>query len=356
MGMAGASLAGCVDRLVASDEPEPSGTPVVGGRNDDFEFLHHEPELANDYEAYADNAVSGGVPQDGIPSIDDPVFEAAAYGDANMDPGDPVFGLTLEGEARAYPQYILVRHEIVNDDIGGYGVAVTYCPLTGTAIGFERGEDEFGVSGMLVNSNLIMYDHSSESWWPQVLGTLVKGDDDEEVEGTKLGEVRVTWTTWERWRDTYPQTRVLSEDTGDAFSYTRDPYGGYNPKSGYYSSSDLMFGVMHEDDRHHPKEVVIGARSRDGAVAFTKERLRDQHLLETTVGAVPYLAAYHEGLDAAWVYRNPEDKSFTVTDLGYEGPDGTVYEADALPLEEINAFDAMWFAWVAFYPNTVVVD
>ena len=350
-------LAGCLDAFTRGTEPVPEGEPAVGvdpPADRAGPFAYHDVTLSREYGTFADNAVSGGVSKDGIPSIDQPQFADADDGDRRLADGDPVFGVVLDGQARAYPQYILVRHEIVNDELAGHNVAVTYCPLTGTALGFRRGPDEFGVSGMLVNSNLIMYDRGSESWWPQVLGTLVRGND-ERFLGRRLGEFRVVWTTWNRWRTAYPGTDVLTEDTGEPYGYVTDPYGSYNPPRRYYKNRRLLFDVLHEDDRFHRKEVFIGARSRDGTVAFRKDRLRENHLLETTVGGVPYLAAYHHDLDSAWVYRNPDERTVTARNGGYEGPDGREYAADELPLESVTAFDAMWFAWAAFYPNTEVV-
>lgn len=298
------------------------------------------------------DAVNGGVPKDGIPSIDNPSHGSVSDGDGILDPGDPVFGVVRDGQARAYPQHILVYHEIVNDTIAGEGVAVTYCPLTGTAMGFERGDVEFGVSGMLVNSNLIMYDRETDSWYPQMAGLGVKGP----LKGWALSEFRVTWTTWERWKTVHPDTQVLTEDTGHARNYSRDPYGSYNPKRSYYKDDTTLFSPRFESDEYHPKRIFIGARSRDGTVAFLKDSLRETPLLETTVGDVPYLAAYHPGLDSAWVYRNPDDKSFTATDGGYEGPDGSVHAPDQLPLESVTAFDTFWFPWYGFFPETGIVE
>ncbi len=352
-----AGLAGCLGALTGTNGPEPSGTPAVGvaDPSDVSEpFFYNDSELSRSYDTFADNAVSGGVPKDGIPSIDDPSFEGAGGGDQRLAPGDPVFGVVVDGEARAYPQYILVHHEIVNDTLAGQNIAVTYCPLTGTTLGFDRGNDTFGVSGKLVNSNLIMYDRGSESWWSQVLGSLIRGDS-EELLGRTLVELRVIWTTWGRWRSVYPETTVLTEDTGEPINYARDPYGSYNPPERYYKRDRIMFEPMVEDDRFHPKEVFIGARTSDGKVAFRKQRLREKKLLETRVGDVSYLGAYHPELDSAWVYRNPDERSFSTVDNQYEGPDGQRYAADELPLEVVNAFDAMWFAWASFYPETVVV-
>ncbi len=363
-------LAGCVDALTGSesdardaaldgvDEEDSSESPETAEDSplaDDEETslpVRESPmSLPYDLGALEADAISGGVPKDGIPSIDDPVFDDVSYGDDSLDPEDPVFGVEIDGVARAYPQYILVFHEIVNDSIDDRGIAVTYCPLTGTAIGFDRGDVEFGVSGMLVNSNLIMYDRATDSWWPQIHPTSPLG----EMENWALNEFRVTWTTWERWKEVHPETQVLTEDTGSARNYGSDPYGEYNPDGGYYTDSNTMFAPRNESDEFHPKEVFIGARGRDGAVAFNKDTLREERLLEASVGETPYLAAYHEQLDSAWVYRNADNHSFEATEEGYEGPNGEVYAADEIPIESINAFDSFWFPWYGFYPNTEVV-
>lgn len=336
-----------------NDEKAEGETPSPETQDVDVGMPLQEPTTALTYEigALEADAVSGGVPKDGIPSVDDPTFESASDGDGRLDPEDPVFGVVRDGVARAYPQYILVFHEIVNDTIAGENVAVTYCPLTGTALGFERGDVEFGVSGMLVNSNLIMYDRETDSWWPQMHPVSPKG----ELTGWRLSEFRVTWTTWERWTETYPDTQVLTEDTGAVRNYGSDPYGSYNPDTGYYTQNSTLFPPRNESDDFHPKEVFIGARSEDGAVAFNKNTLRDQPLLEATLDGTQYLAAYHDGLDSAWVYRNTEETSFDVTEEGYEGPEGTVYGADELPLEPVDAYDTMWFPWFGYYPETYVV-
>jgi hypothetical protein len=332
-------------------EPETETVDPKSATNE-YGLPLREPTVPLDYElsTFEENAVNGGPGKDGIPSIDDPSFGDVSAGNEMLNPGDPVFGIELDGEIKAYPQHILALHEIVNDTVGGTNIAATYCPLTGTAIGFERGDVEFGVSGMLVNNNLIMYDRATDSWWPQILGTGVTSD----LRGQSLVERRMVWTTWKRWRETHPDTTVLTEDTGYARNYDRDPYGSYNPRSGYYENDRNMFSNLNEDDRYQTKEVFIGARSGDGAVAVHKDHLRETHLVETTVGDVPYLATYDPAVDTGYVYRNPEGTSFGGSDGEYEGPDGS-YSAADLPLNRVHAFDAMWFAWAAFYPNTVVV-
>lgn len=378
-GVAGiAGLAGCVgDSGVlspggsgAGGEPTDTGTADGGttGReptddgttapNDTGALPASDPPVAEDRLPIADdfgelraNVQSGGPPKDGIPSIDDPKFVGTAKGDEFLDPGDVVFGVAGDDDVKAYPQPILVWHEIVNDAIDGDPVSVTYCPLTGTAMGFDRGETEFGVSGNLLNNNLVMYDRNTDSRWPQILATAIRGG----FEGRSLREFRVVWTTWEQWKTLHPDTVVLSERTGSARNYDRDPYGRYNPKRGYYNSTKTLFANLNEDDRYKPKTVVIGARVPAGAIAFHKEALAEADVLDGTIDGVTYTAVYDGRLDTAYVYRNPDDVTVSL-DGETAIVDGEAYDPDALPLEHVHAFDAMWFAWVGFYPDTVVVE
>jgi len=321
---AGAGVSGCLgDGTAQGTDPSGGGGDVGAGGNEDGtgpptkDLASPLDESPEDFESAATDVLR----KDGIPSIDDPNFDDGK----DVEDGDPVFGVETNGEARAYPQDVLAQHEIANDTVGGRNVAVTYCPLTGTAIGYERGGTTFGVSGDLVNSNLIMYDRATETRYPQILGVGTEG----ELEGRSLQEFEVTWTTWGRWRNEHPDSPVMSRDSTDrpGLQYDRDPYGSYNPKGGYYSSDSLSFSVMNRDDRYHPKKVFMAARDADEAVAFDKDRLRDEGELSVETENGEYVAAYEEPLDTASIER-----------------DG----------ELLTTFDAMWFAWAAFYPDTHV--
>jgi hypothetical protein len=298
-------------------------------------------------EDYASAMMSGGPGKDGIPSIDRPKFWDAGRADDYLDGGDVVFGLVENGVARAYPQRILVWHEIVNDTIGGLGLAVTYCPLTGTAIAFERGGTEFGVSGRLVNSNLVMYDRATDTWFPQVLAIGIRGPHT----GSALVDRPIVWTTWQRWRDAHPDTEVLSTDTGFARNYNRDPYGAYNPRSGYYApDSATMFPLMNHDERFPPKSVVLGARTGDAAVAVPLDTLREAGRLELEAEGEIFTALFDAALDTGYVFRGRTDAQAAVDSFGPRGVTWSGGEA----LEPVNSFEAMWFAWSAFYPETTV--
>jgi len=303
--------------------------------------------LAFSLETIANGAMSGGPGKDGIPAIDEPRFVGAEAAAELLSPSDVVFGVARGGEARAYPQSILVWHEIVNDRIGGENVGITYCPLTGTAIGYLRGETTFGVSGDLVNNNLIMYDRATDSRWPQILGTAVEGP----LEGRHLQRIRVIWTTWERWRREHPDTRVLSRDTGHMRNYGRDPYGDYTPRRGYYAGGDPMFPVLATDKRLEPKAVVFGVHSAGGAAAIGKDALRARKIMNGKAGVVPFVAVHDPRLDTAYVYRNPNGLEFEHRNGRYVR-DGTAYAPEELPLERMTTFDAFWFAWAGFFPNT----
>lgn len=307
--------------------------------------------LSDSLETYREARMSGGPGKDGIPSIDEPRFQSADAADDYLDDGDLVIGVYRNGEARAYPQRIVVWHEIVNDEIGGDPLAVTYCPLTGTALGFERNGTELGVSGKLMNSNLVMYDRATDTEYPQILAAGVEGP----LAGRGLEEVRVFWTDWQSWRERHPDTRVLTTDTGYMRNYHKDPYGRYNPTSGYYAeNSRRMFPVLHEDGQYPPKREVLGFRDREQAVAIDKLHLREAGVLRHSGPGGDYLILHDSGLDTGWVFRggagldiDPAQIEFTAEGPQFEGRES---------LTLVNAFEAMWFAWAAFYPDTEVID
>lgn len=359
----GGSLAGCLEGLTAGGGERgsggaagtrESGSTTDGGRRvEGVPLAESQLPVEYEFEELRDEVRDGGPPKDGIPSIDEPTFWDAEEADGELDDRDVVFGLVRNGEVKAYPQKILAQHEIVNDLAGDEAVSVTYCPLTGTAMGFRRGETTFGVSGDLVNNNLIMYDRETDSRWPQVLGTAISG----EFEGESLQEFRLVWTRWEEWKAVHPDTVVLSEDTGHARNYNNDPYGSYVPeRSGYYERESTLFPALRDDDTFPTKHVVVGTRTDEGRIAFEKEALREEGLLSGTVGGTEYLAVYEPDLDTAYVYRNPDGATIDYEDGQAIDDGGTAHAPDDLPNDGSYAFDAMWFAWVGFYPSTEVVQ
>jgi hypothetical protein len=294
------------------------------------------PAVSADEEKFfsllRENVASGGPPKDGIPAIEKPQYTSAAEADRWLAPDDVIFGVDHAGLLAAYPQRILVWHEIANETLGGERISITYCPLTGTAIGYKgkvtpETFSTFGVSGKLVNSNLIMYDRATDSQWPQILGKAIDGS----ARGTRLDEFPIVWTTWEKWKKKHPETKVLSQRTGFLRNYGRsgDPYGSYlRDDKGYYDSERLLFRPIFEDGQLHPKAVVVGVRDHAGnAAAILKDRLRQEKKTEIRLGEKTVVITYDPELDFH----------------------SAVIKETA---QWINAFDAMWFAWKGFYPDT----
>jgi len=341
LGILGVALAfGAFTVNVAASDPAISGLRTGDG---ELHIAHDPLVMQHRAEAFVANMMSGGPPPDGIPSIDDPRFVPAA--EADMDDGDKVIGLAWKGEVRAYPQHILVLHEIVNDEISGENIAVTYCPLTATAQAFETGTTTLGVSGRLVNSNLVMYDRDTGSIWPQIIATAVDG----ELRGDSLDEIDVVWTTWGQWQSLHPDTEVLSSRTGFARNYTRDPYGDYNPASGYYARSQIMFPVMHKDGHLPAKHMVAGARTTEHAAFFDLEALARDGLQETE----HFIGVFNRALGIARIYRSEGNGDFEWRKGEVLQRDtGETFAPDALPLAAVTPIEAFYFAWNAFYPDS----
>lgn len=270
----------------------------------------------------ADDIKHGGPPKDGIPAIDQPKF--IKPGEVHfLKASDRVLGIARNGVAKAYPVRILNWHEIVNDRFGNERIAVTFCPLCGTGMAYlaQLGERplSFGVSGLLYNSDVLLFDRQTDSLWSQLLSQAVSGP----LKGTRLTSVPLTHTTWADWRKRYPDTLVLSLDTGFERDYARDPYEGYaqNPV--------LMFPVKGESTRYHPKEQVIGVEMNGKFKAYPFVELgKNRGDVQDVVGGKKITIRY----DA-------------------EHRTGTVYDAAG---KEVPSVIAFWFAWYAFHNDTEV--
>src|SRR5918995_966449 len=246
-----------------------------------------------------DEIVSGGPPPDGIPPLDEPTFEDPSEV-AWLAAKEPVVAVEVKGDAVAYPLQILTWHEIVNNDVGGVPVAVTFCPLCNTAFAFERPVVDgkvttFGTSGKLYNSNLVMYDRATNSYWPQVLGQAVTGP----LTGTELERIPAQIVPWSEFRSAFPDARVLSRDTGFSRPYGENPYPGYddtdNPPFLFSGESDGRLAAV---------ERVLGVESRDDVVAFPYFRLEASasdgvSAVNAEVGSVPVVVLWQEGTVSA---------------------------------------------------------
>lgn len=352
------ALAGCLNSIGRIDDGtnpdgndkeshQDSGEPV-GPPTSETTLV-----LPDSTDALANSRISGGVRKDGIPSIDEPMFIEAARADEWLEGPEPVFGVSMNDVVKAYPQRVVVWHEIVNDRMGSDNIAVTYCPLTGTAQGFKRGDTEFGVSGQLINSNLVMYDRGTDSLWPQMLATAIAG----EFEGSVLQEFPVTWTTWDQWHNVYPDTLVLSDDTGYARNYDDDPYGSYAPRGGFYADDSLLFEPYSSIDTSEidHKDIVLGARWHDGALAVKKDQLAAEGVINIHSNDSQFVAVYDTALDTGYIYRNPDDHEVSL-DAGVASVNGDEYSPRDLPLDRVTRFDAFWFAWAGYYPDATVVN
>jgi len=301
----------------------------------------------------------GGPPKDGIPSIDNPVF--ANIRDSNfMSDSDTVIGLEINGEAKAYPLFILVWHEIVNDVIGGTPMSVTYCPLCYTNQVFERVIDgqvvEFGTSGKLYNSNLLMYDRLTESYWSQALGTAVKG----ELTGYKLNLIPFDVITWGDWKKLHPDTLVLTTDTGHIRSYATDPYGNY------YTEPRIMFPVEHNDDRLHLKEIIVGFHIGDIYKAYKQSDIESNVIINDSVGDTPLMLVSLFSENSRAFERIVDDDvldfelidgklldSQTSSEWNYDGK-SIAGKHQGEQLKRMSIQPGFWFEWVAFHPETLV--
>lgn len=268
-----------------------------------------------------DEIISGGPPRDGIPSIDSPKFVRATEA-GHLKDDDIVIGVTRDGVARAYPLRILVWHEVVNDAIAGNPIAVTYCPLCGTSMVFDAvvaGRPRtFGVSGLLYNSDVLLYDRENESLWSQIAMRAVSGPD----VGSKLTLLPSQHMTWAAWRDRHPDGQVLSTDTGHRRDYRRDAYASY------FSSDNTMFPVPVTRHDLPNKEWVLGVLVNGDAAAYPVSRLPDGEAVSDSVGG--------ERIDILWnaAARHPE-----------------VTDSSGKTIPSVMAF---WFAWQAFHPETKI--
>ena len=234
---------------------------------------------------------SGGPPRDGIPPIDRPQVVSTTDADAWLKDNEPVVMVEIGDQARAYPLQILIWHEIANDVLGETPIAVTFCPLCNTAIAFDRRVDgvgtlRFGTTGNLRHSDLVMWsDDPGETWWQQVTGEAIVGS----LAGTRLIAVPAQVIAFADFKAAYPAGQVISQETGHARSYGRNPYVGYDD----ISSSPFLFSGP-TDTRLPPMERVVAAELNGEAVAYPFRDLLRVRAVNDTLGGRP-IAVLHQG-------------------------------------------------------------
>jgi len=225
-----------------------------------------------------DEITSGGPPKDGIPAIDRPVFVSVEEADRWLGDREPVVMVEHGGESKAYPLQILIWHEIVNDEIAGLPVSVTFCPLCNTALAFDRRFDgqvlDFGTTGMLRHSDLVMYDRQSETWWQQATGEGIVGTH----AGRQLTFVSAPLVGWKQYRKEHPDGKVLSRETGFSRDYGRNPYQRYDTRSEPFSQ---FFGGR-QDGRLPAMERVVALADGDSSVAYSMSALEERPVTNDT--------------------------------------------------------------------------
>ena len=260
--------------------------------------------------------------KDCIPSIDNPIFETAQQADAWLEPTDRIFALNFNGVVRAYPQRIMNWHEIVNDDANGTPIAVTFCPLCGSALAFERKVNgiitEFGVSGKLHNSDLVMYDRYEGNLWQQITGKAIVGPAARRDE--KLTALPIITVEWLKWKIEHPETEVLSRNTGYTRNYNQYPYGTYE------QDDQLLFGVEGLDTSLQIKTVVYGVEIDGFSKAYPASLFDTTLKIEDTLG------------DAKLRLEKQPNGEIQIINLGSG--------------DEVIPIRLFWFAWAAFHPDT----
>lgn len=322
-----------------------------------------ESKILSEWLIPVEEVFDGGPGKDGIPSIDDPNFDNGSSVDF-LDDDELVIGMVRNGIAKAYPHSILDWHEIVNDEISDIKYGLTYCPLTGTGVAWDRNINgdltTFGVSGKLYNTNLIPYDRASDSYWSQMRLDCVQG----ELVGSQISTFNVIETSWATWKAAYPNTSVLNTDTGFDRNYNDYPYGDYRT-----NHNNILFPLSIDDDRLPAKERVLGLVESNTKRVYSIELFENGRVIEDIIDG-----------DNIIVIGSKEDnfivafKNMGVTDLTYISGQFPVIAEDAdgnkitlagevtsgplvgLTLESQKAFMGYFFAFGAFYEDIEIYE
>ena len=291
--------AACSSSDGSGDDP-PAGRDTPDGATGGSEGL--DPRIlaisdwSTDFDTHSvdlSEFLAGGPAKDGIRALEEPAFISIAEGNATFVDREPVIAFEINGDARAYPLGILTRHEIANDHVGGVPVSVTFCPLCNSAIVFARELDgvvyDFGVSGVLRNSDLVMYDRQTESWWQQFVGEAIVG----ELTGAVLNIVASSLVSWADFKSTYPEGTVLSTETGLGINY------GFNPYVNYDSDESPFLFLGEPDPRLSPIERVAGVELNGDVVGYPFSLLEEERVVHDTVGGEEIVVFFQFGTASA---------------------------------------------------------
>lgn len=340
-----------------ADTTSQTTTPISDGENPTGDM--------NEWLIPLSQVRDGGPGRDGIPSIDNPRFLNVSEAPGLLRDEVRVVGLKIGDEVRVYPHYILDWHEIVNDDIGNASIAVTYCPLTGSAIGWNRlvngNKTSFGVSGLLYNNNVIPFDRSTNSNWSQLALQCVNGD----LIGEEPELIKLVETNWFIIRAMYPDAKILSTDTGFDRAYSVYPYGDYR------TNNDNLIFPLTRDDRRLPRKERVHALIADGeakAYRFStfsggeviKDIFKGQNIL--LIGGQETIISFEldsrtEELEFEYIFE--DDEAYFRSDDGTEWNvfgEAISGSKRGQKLKPTNSFIAYWFSIGAFYPDTEIFE
>ena len=308
----------------------------------------------------------GGPGKDGIPSIDDPVFANATDLEVNfLKDDDLVVGIVKGAEAKAYPHLILDWHEVVNDKIDNSFVTISYCPLTGTAFAWESkvngAKSTFGVSGLLYNTNLILYDRSTDSNWSQI-GLQC-------VNGSRIGDepvlMDVIETNWGTWKALYPNTKVLTVNTGFSRSYGNYPYGDYKSNHDFF-----IFSASPSNSALPNKERVYAIINDEKSKVYQYQKFSEGKAIKEIFNGKQYLIVGNKEVIHAFELNESQfdlifEYNFDSSGAFFSDDEGNKWSAfgkaiagsrAGQQLKGVKSVVSFWFAIAAFYPNPTVYN
>lgn len=366
--------------VIAFVVADPGGGSFVRAAHQGERIPFDASEWKTDFKKHSvplSEIISGGPPKDGIPAIDKPSFDSVDAAAKWLKRKEPVIVFVQSRDARAYPLQILIWHEIVNDTVGGMPVTITFCPLCNTAIAFDRRLEgrmlDFGTTGKLRFSDLVMYDRQTESWWQQVTGEAIVG----ELTGKRLKFLPAQIISWETFRANFPGGKVLNRNTGHVRSYGQNPYIGYDN----INASPFLYSGP-RDARIRPMERVVTVSLGAEDVAYPFSALEKVQVVNDTVGGTAIVVMYVKGVTSALdgssiadsrdigtsavFARRLDGKVLTFKadrDRIVDGQSGSTWNilgqatAGALKgkqLTRVVSGQHFWFAWAVFKPKTRV--
>ncbi len=355
--------------------------PAMGQTAGDQPPLRAQSEFKTDFSKHSvpySEILSGGPPKDGIPAVENPKFITVEEADAWLKDKEPVVLFRINDDVRAYPIQILMWHEIVNDVVAETPVVVSFCPLCNTAIAFDCRLDDlvfdFGTTGRLRYSNLIMYDRQTETWWQQATGEAIAG----ELTGRKLTFLPAAIISWKEFKSSYPTGKVLSKDTGLSRSYGRNPYVGYDD----IDNSPFLYQGPQTDGRLLPMARVATVELNGETVAYPYNVLQKVHVVNDTVSEEPIVVFWQRGTTSAldknsvasgrdvgavdtysrklngevltFSYREKnivDDQTGSTWNILGKAVKGELAGQALTAVVHVNHF---WFSWAAFKPDTRV--